>query len=211
MRRRAKPAKAKVESKLPVAPKSRKNESSRVLDLEKRLAEALEQQTATSEILRVISSSPTDVQPVFETIVKNAACLCDAVDTTIFQVASDSLILVAHHGPIPSLPVGALRPLVPGTPTGRAVLEARTIHIVDLQSEVDEYPEGSALARALDFRAVLSVPLIRAAAAIGTIVIRRIEARPFTERQTELLKTFAEQARDSLKSRAPLVRGAGAA
>ena len=191
---RQRPKSLKSKAKLPVAAKSPKNQSSKVRDLGKRLAEELEQRIATSEILRVISRSPTAVQPVFETIVQNAARLCDAVDTTIFQVASDSLILVAHHGPIPSLPVGALRPLAPGTPTGRAVLEARTIHIVDLQTEGDEYPEGSALARALDFRSVLSVPLIRAAAAIGTIVIRRIEARPFTERQTEILKTFADQA-----------------
>jgi GAF domain-containing protein len=90
--------------------------------------------------------------------------------------------------------VGAVRALVPGAPVLRAVLEARTIHIVDLQAEVREYPDGSKLARALDFRTVLSVPLIRAGAAIGVIAIRRIEARPFTVRQMELLQTFADQA-----------------
>src|SRR4029453_15021820 len=101
----------------------------------------------------------------------------------------------AHHGPIPSLPVGAVRPLVLGAlVVGRAVLEARTIHIVDLQAESRESPDGSKLARALDFRTVLSVPLIRAGAAIGVIAIRRIEARPFTVRQMELLQTFADQA-----------------
>src|SRR5262249_8772474 len=76
----------------------------------------------------------------------------------------------------------------------RAVLEVRPIHVIDLQAEADEYPEGSALARSLDFRTVLNVPMIRAGAAIGVIGIRRTEARPFTEGQTELLKTFADQA-----------------
>jgi GAF domain-containing protein len=158
------------------------------------LTEALEQRTATAEILRVISSSPMDVQPVFEAIVASAARLCDAVDGTILRVDGDKLVLVAHEGPISSQPVGPFGALTPGRPSARAVLEARTIHVVDLQAEVDEYPEGSALARSHDFRTVLNVPLIREAAAIGVIIIRRTEARPFTERQTELLKTFADQA-----------------
>jgi len=158
------------------------------------LSEALEQQTATSEILRGIASSPTDVQPVFAAVLASAARLCDAADATIFQVEGDSLILVAHEGPIPSHPVGASRALTAGTPSGRAVLEARTIHVDDLQTEVDEYPEGRAFARSLGFRTVLSVPLIRAGQAIGVITIRRTEARPFTEGQTDLLETFADQA-----------------
>jgi two-component system, NtrC family, sensor kinase len=156
--------------------------------------EALEQQTATSEILRVISSSPTNVQPVFEAITKSAARLCDAVDATIFQLDGDMLLLMAHEGPIPSQPIGAFRALTSRTPSARAVLEARAIHVVDLQAEVDEYPEGSALARSADFRTVLSIPLISAATAIGAVAIRRTEARPFTDRQVALLQTFADQA-----------------
>jgi len=165
-----------------------------VIQAHAQVSEALEQQTATSEILRVISSSPTDVQPVFEAIVTGAARLCDAIDGTILLADGDKLVLVAHEGPISSQPVGPFGALSPGRPSARAVLEARTIHVVDLQAEVDEYPEGSALARSHDFRTVLNVPLVRAAAAIGVIVIRRTEARPFTERQTELLQTFADQA-----------------
>ena len=107
------------------------------------LSEALEQQTATAEILRVISSSPTDVQPVFAAVLRSAARLCDAFDATIFQVDGDGLRLVAHEGPIPSIPVGAF-PLR-GTAAGRAVLDRRTIHVPDVQAEVDEYPESSAL------------------------------------------------------------------
>jgi GAF domain-containing protein len=165
-----------------------------VIKAHAQVSETLEQQTATSEILRVISSSPTDLQPVFEAIVTGAARLCDAIDGTILLFDGDTLVRVAHEGPISSVPVGPFGPLTPGRPSARAVLEARTIHVVDLQAEVDEYPEGSALARSHNFRTVLNVPLVRAAAAIGVIAIRRTEARPFTERQTELLQTFADQA-----------------
>ena len=156
------------------------------------LSEAREQQTATAEILRVISSSPTDVQPVFAAVLRSAARLCDAFDATIFQVDGDELRLVAHEGPIPSTPVGTF-PLR-GTAAGRAVLDRRTIHVPDLQAEVDEYPESSVFARSYGFRTVLNVPLLRGAEAIGTISIRRTEVRPFTDRQIELLKTFADQA-----------------
>src|SRR5262245_44345003 len=102
------------------------------------LAEALEQQTATGEILRVIASSPTDVQPVFAAVLTSAARLCDALDASIFQMDGDRLRLVAHEGPIPSIPLGEF-PLR-GTSVGRAVLNRRTIHVPDLQAEVDEYP-----------------------------------------------------------------------
>ncbi|TMK79046.1 MAG: GAF domain-containing protein [Actinobacteria bacterium] len=158
------------------------------------LTDALEQQTATAEILRVISGSPTDVQPVFVAVLASAARLCDALDATMFRVDGNVLRLVAHEGPIPSDPVGTPRPLTPATPSARAVLEGRTIQVADIQADGGEYPEGSAFARALNFRTVLCVPLMREGVALGTITIRRTEVRPFTDRQTELLKTFADQA-----------------
>src|SRR5437660_1579132 len=158
------------------------------------VTEALEQQTATAEILRVISGSPTDVQPVFVAVLASAARLCDALDATMFRVDGNVLRLVAHEGPIPSDPVGTPRPLTPATPSARAVLEGRTIQVADIQADGGEYPEGSAFARALNFRTVLCVPLMREGVALGTITIRRTEVRPFTDRQTELLKTFADQA-----------------
>jgi two-component system NtrC family sensor kinase len=158
----------------------------------KREAEALEQQTATAEILRVISSSPTDIQPVFAAVLRSAARLCDALDAGIFQVEGDGLRLVAREGPIPSSPLGAF-PLR-GTAAGRAVLDRLTIHIPDLQAEVDEFPESSAMARSYGYRTTLTVPLLREAEAIGAIGIRRTEVRPFTDRQIELLQTFAAQA-----------------
>ena len=159
--------------------------------LRRELAEAREQQAATAEILAAISSSPTDLQGIFSAMATCAARLCDADDAaTIHQLNGGAFRLVAHQGPIPA---GTL-PLVRGMVTGRAVIERRTVHVPDLQAEAEEYPEGSDRARRLGFRTMLAVPLIRQGEAIGVIAIRRKEARPFTERQIELLKTFADQA-----------------
>jgi two-component system, NtrC family, sensor kinase len=159
------------------------------------LHEALDQQTATSEILRVISSSPTDIQPVLEAVAENAAGLCESFDAYVFRRDGERLLLVAHHGPIRAKPTGQFSlPLGRGTAAGRAVLDGQTIHIADIQAEADEFPEGSEHARDLGHRTVLHVPLMREGVAIGTIGVRRTEARPFTERQIALLKTFADQA-----------------
>ena len=161
------------------------------------LREALSDiQAATSEILRVISSSPTDMQRVFTALAYSAVRLCDAYDAAIFQVEGDTLRFVAHEGPIRAMgPVGqATLPLVRGTVVGRAVLDRQTIEVPDLQVEGDEYPEGSEFARRLGHRTILAVPLICAGEAIGAISVRRAEVRPFTDQQAELLQTFAEQA-----------------
>ncbi|HZC59970.1 MAG TPA: GAF domain-containing protein, partial [Chthoniobacterales bacterium] len=154
------------------------------------LTEALEQQTATSEILRVIASSPTDIQPVFDSIARSAAHLCEAFDVMVLRVDGEVLRLVAHHGPIPAGDV----PLHRGTLGGRTVIDRRLFHIRDLQTEVDEFPEGSALARERGHRTTLSVPLLRENVAIGNIQVRRDEVRPFSEPQINLLQTFADQA-----------------
>ncbi|HEY3065549.1 MAG TPA: GAF domain-containing protein [Methylomirabilota bacterium] len=155
------------------------------------LTEALEQQTATSEILRVISSSPTDVQPVFDAVAESAARLCGAFDASIFLRDGQELRLAAHHG---SIPVHSTLPLVRGTSNGRAVLDGRTLHVEDMQLETEQFPEGSENARRMGHRTILCVPMMREGVAIGTIHLRRTEALLFTERRVALLQTFADQA-----------------
>jgi GAF domain-containing protein len=160
-------------------------------EAQKHLAEALEQQTATSEILGIVARSPTDVQSVLDAVCQSAARLCDAYDSAIWLPDGDRLALAAHHGQITaveSLPLGR------GTVAGRSVLEKRTLHIADLQTQSDEFPETSKNARRWGFRAALQVPLMREGAAIGTIALRRTEAHLFTERQIALLQAFAAQA-----------------
>ena len=177
-----------------------KSEGPQVPDLEKRLAEALkreaealEQQTATGEILRVISSSPTELQPVLEVVVKSAVRFCGADDAIILRLDGENLWAAAHHGPIP-VDFGLPIPCVRGTVGGRSVLERRAVHVTDLQAETAEFPEGSTFAKQFGARTTLGVPLLREGAAVGTIQLRRAKVDPFTAKQIDLLKTFADQA-----------------
>jgi GAF domain-containing protein len=155
--------------------------------------EALERQTATSEILRIIASSPTHLQPVLDAMAESAARLCSAYDASIFQLDGDVLRLVAHHGPV-RVPPGFVMSAVRGLVGGRAVLDRQPIQVADLQTQTEEFPEGSAIAREHGFHTLLSVPLLSEGAAIGIIALRRIEVQPFTETQIALLQTFADQA-----------------
>ena len=157
------------------------------------LTEALEQQTATSEILRVIASSPTDIQPVLEVVAANAAKLCNASDAVIFRIDGNFVERAAIYG---SLPVPESPPLISrGNPVGRAVIERQAIHVHDIAAEVEsEYPESKARSQVSGSRTMLVTPLLRESVSIGAIMIRRIEVRPFTPAQIKLLETFADQA-----------------
>jgi signal transduction histidine kinase len=170
----------------------------RTAELEKsnvQLTEALEQQTATSEILRVIASSPTDLQPVLDVVAESAARLCDSQDAQIYRVEGDKQRKVASYGSISAvLAVGESRPIRRGSASGRAILDRETIHIHDITAEREEdYPDVWRLI-GLGIRTGLAVPLLREGISIGAISIRRTEMRPFTEKQIALLKTFADQA-----------------
>jgi GAF domain-containing protein len=167
-------------------------------ELEKRnseITESLEQQTATSEILRVIASSPTEIQPVLEAVAQNAARLCEANDVQIYKVDGSLLRQITHYGPLTALQAGEALPLVRGLITGRAVMERRTIQIDDIQQLTEsEYPESVALQKRLGHRTALATPLLREGNAIGAIVARRNEVQPFSRKQISLLGTFADQA-----------------
>jgi signal transduction histidine kinase len=159
------------------------------------LGAALEQQTATAEVLRVIASSPTDLAAVLGTIAEAAAGLCDANDALINQVQDGALPLVAAWGTIPRLPLGSSFPLDRGFPPGRAILDARPIQVCGEPHQIEaEYPLGAALSERFGFRSVLSVPLLREGTPIGSISIRRVEAAPFGEKHVRQLETFADQA-----------------
>ena len=202
MRRDAKPTKAKVESKLPAPPKSRKSESSRARDLEERLAEtlkreaeALEQHAATAEILRAISRTQTALGPIFDTIVEKAGRVCDSVDTVLVLADGDNAVVAAHSGPIGGgARIAGMRfPLSRGQVMGRAIIDAQPVHVDDLSTRPD-FPEGQALALQWGHRTTLAVPLLRDGRAIGSLLVRRTEVRPFSDKHIALLQTFADQA-----------------
>ena len=195
MERGAKSAKAKVEARPTVTRRPRRVDSSTALQLKQRLAEALEQHAAISAILKVISASPSDVQPVLDTVAESSTRLCGSSDAEVFRRDGDRLRLIAHHGTIPSGPLGEFTvPLVRDSVNGRATLGGQTIHVVDVQAKANEFPLTAEFARRQGSRTQLIVPMLRHGVAIGTISLRRTVVDPFTERQIALLTTFADEA-----------------
>ena len=163
------------------------------VELEERLAESLKQQAATAEVLRIISTSPTKLQRVLEVIVKSAARFCGADDVTIFELDRQDVRAAAQWGTIPQ-EIGVRFPCSRGSVAGRTILDRKPVHVIDLQAEADEFPEGSAFAKRLGHRTTLGVPLLREGVAIGTIQLRRAKVNPFMDKQIALLGTFADQA-----------------
>ena len=158
-----------------------------------RLAEAMKQQTATSELLRIISTSP--IQSVLDAVAEHAARLCDSNNAEIFRLEDNLLRLVASYGEIPvaihareGLPANRDRVV------GRAACDRRTIHVHDLAGEDSEYPVGSSDAKREGHRTTLATPLLREGTPIGVILIRRWEIRPFHDKEIALLETFAAEA-----------------
>ena len=204
MRRGAKPAKAEGESKRSVARKSGKGEGSRVGDLEKRLGEALkreaaalEQQTATSEILRVISRSPSGLQPVFDAIVRNAVELCGAAFGGLHRLDGGRITLNAQYGMPPAEVMILQRDVFPlpmsrESATGRAMLERGVVHIRDIRKDAGF--RTPRLKTMENYRTILAVPLIHEGVPIGALALWRREAQPFSEREIGLVETFADQA-----------------
>ena len=175
----------------------------RTTDLTERtadLTEALEQQTATSEVLQVISSSPGDLQPVFATMLEKAVRICDATFGNIYRWESDALHVVATQNAPPVFAearrLSAFRPS-PKTPTGRMIANKRAVHTADLRVEeayADRDPWIVAGVELGGVRTVLMVPMLREDELIGALSVYRQEVRPFTDKQIALVENFAAQA-----------------
>jgi two-component system, NtrC family, sensor kinase len=162
----------------------------------RQLAEALERQSATNEVLRVIASSPNDIQPVFNTIVMSSARLCKARYCWVFRFDGKLIHFAAAHG-LSLEYIEAIRrtyPLPPGraSAAARAVLTGTVAEIPDVQADPD-YAHGDD-AKTMDFRSLLAVPMLKDGYAIGAIVMARTQTGRFPEQQIELLRTFAAQA-----------------
>jgi GAF domain-containing protein len=167
--------------------------------------EALERQAAITDILRIISNSPVDVQPVLDSVAARAAHICEARVVEIAIVDNEVIRLAASFGEADGLksivgdalfgvglPVSV--PLDRSTVTGRAICDLQPVHIADLQNAGDEFPLGREVAIKFGTRTILSVPLIREGRALGAIMVRRAEVRPFEEKHIAILKAFADQA-----------------
>ena len=165
--------------------------------------EALEQQTATAEILEITARSPSDVQPVFDAIARNAMRLCDGAHCALFRFDGRLQHFAAHCG-VDAQTVDLLRRIYPREPdparvSGRAILQREVIHVADALSD-PRFPGSAETLTSAGNRAVLAAPMLKGGEPIGVIFMVRREPRRFTERQVALLRTFADQAVIALES-----------
>src|SRR4029450_3664300 len=171
------------------------NKETSAAQLARELKEAREQQTATADVLKVISGSAFDLKLVLEALIESATRLCGASRGHILQFNGEFLILAAAHGAWPGfteyLAAHPFRP-GPGTIAGRAAAEHRTVHVHDVLQEPGY--ELSELVKQQGYRTVLAVPMMREEALLGVITIPKTNVEPFTEKQIELVETFAAQA-----------------
>ena len=165
------------------------------------LTEALEQQTATSEVLHVISSSPGDLERVFATMLGNAARICDAKFGNVFRWDGDAMHLVATHNTPPAFAEYRKRrplPLKPNLPFGRMVAAKAVVHCADaaaLPAYTEQHdPDVVAAVELGGIRTFVAVPMLKENKLIGALIVYRQDVRPFTDKQIELVKNFAAQA-----------------
>src|SRR5258705_12752143 len=171
-----------------------------IATLRRELAEALERQTATSEVLQVISSAPGDLDPVFQSLLENATRVCGAKFGTMHLLEGDTATRVALYNVPPAyadeLAMRTFRPH-PESPLGQVIRTKQVVQIADVRTN-SAYLEGSPAAVALSdlggARTLVTVPMLRDARLVGTITFYRQEVRPFTDKQIELLSNFAKQA-----------------
>ena len=168
------------------------NLEKKVEDRTHELTESLEQQTAISEILRVISNSPSDVKPVLDTVARNAARICEAQIADIILADGNVLRAAAAFGEM-SRDIGEI-PVDRSTVMGRAICDMKPVQDEDQQRASDDFARGREFALRFGHRTILAVPLVREGRALGAIVVRRSEVRPFEQKHIALLTTFADQA-----------------
>ena len=163
--------------------------------------EALEQQTAISDILRITTESPTDVQPVLDAIADHALRLCDAASASLFLIEGAGLRHVSSRGVLVEQATALdLLPIDRTSTSGRAVVECRVVHVDDMQAEAEEFPRGYEFTQRLGHRSIVVAPLCREGKPFGTLLLRRMEVRPFSAREVALLRTFGDQAAIALEN-----------
>jgi two-component system, NtrC family, sensor kinase len=182
------------------APTPQTNDKKKIAGLTRELSESLEREKAGSQVLGIISSSPSDLERVFDTILANATRLCEASHATLWLSEGDGFRAAARHGALPAGFVerrGSLLRPGPGVPFARAARTRQAVHVTDLRTEqayLDRDPIVVRAAEILGARTLAAVPMVRENELVGVIAMYRQEVRPFTDKQIALVTSFAAQA-----------------